>query len=683
MATFELTAPDGGTYHVDAPDQNAALAAFSAFHGAKPSTTPAAAPADKYQQAAIDEQATLKNKGIDEGAGLTRRLAHGATLGADSTIMAGLTTPMEMIKHGTFNPAEGYNYAKAREDQIMGDARKNTGIAGDAAEILGGGVAGAGLAKGGITAANFLGPEAGLLGRTAASAADAAGVGAVSGAMEGNGLQERGANALKGGAVGLLAGGALPLAAKAAGMVTSPIVSQIRARINPEGYAQSQVARGIHDSGIMPDQISHDVMQALNDGQGQFTVADAMGNAGQRLLSTVARAPGAGRTAVVDTLERRQAGQGRDVSNALQEGFGNPQTAAQTEARLTTARGAQGDIDFGAARAGAQPVNVTNVLDHIDQRVAPFGVPHDRVSPDGITGRLLAYRRMLGGTGTELDGSAAGGLNDFNAAQLVRHDLSDEVQAAVRAGQGNKARLLGGVLRQLDTSLENSSAGFRQANANFAQASRNIEAVGQGRNASMRGRTEDTIPAFQALPAEGQTAYRAGYVDPLIASTQAAAPGVNKARPLLNDAFRDEAAVIAPGNEQMQRRLTRSNTMFETRRQATGGSGTVENMADEKAMASLPGIIGHLAHGNIPGAVRGLLHAGADHLTGNTPAVREQVGRILLQNGNNLSPTALREMVDRTVRNLHFAQNLARNIGRGASGGLAVAAPASGAKQNK
>lgn len=34
MATFELTGPDGGTYHVDAPDEHAAVAAFSAFHGA-------------------------------------------------------------------------------------------------------------------------------------------------------------------------------------------------------------------------------------------------------------------------------------------------------------------------------------------------------------------------------------------------------------------------------------------------------------------------------------------------------------------------------------------------------------------------------------------------------------------------------------------------------------------------
>src|SRR4051812_20035580 len=71
---------------------------------------------DKYQQAAIDERAALDNP---PDAGLTRRLAHGATLGADNTVLAAALTPFEMMKRGTMDPREGYNYAKAREDLIM------------------------------------------------------------------------------------------------------------------------------------------------------------------------------------------------------------------------------------------------------------------------------------------------------------------------------------------------------------------------------------------------------------------------------------------------------------------------------------------------------------------------------------------------------------------------------------
>jgi hypothetical protein len=47
MATFELTAPDGGTYHVDAPDEHAAVDALGKMMGSSkaPETAAQAAPA--------------------------------------------------------------------------------------------------------------------------------------------------------------------------------------------------------------------------------------------------------------------------------------------------------------------------------------------------------------------------------------------------------------------------------------------------------------------------------------------------------------------------------------------------------------------------------------------------------------------------------------------------------------
>lgn len=634
----------------------------------------AAANPDKYQQAATADIAMAKAAG-NEGAGFTRRLEHGATLGADNTILAGLETPLEMIKRGTFNPAEGYRYAKAREDQIMDDSRKNTGALGSVAEMAGGAGAGAGLARAGLTAGRFLASNAGLVARTAASAADAAGLGGFSGAMEGNGLQERATNALKGAATGAAAGAAFPIIGKVLGAAATPIVSNLRAKFNPTGFADSQIARAMHESGVSPDDLSLGTIQAANEGQPQFNLADAMGDAGHNLLGAAARGPGAGRTAIVDALEARQAGQGRRVAGALSEGFNAPQTAAQTRTAMEAARGDAADAEYGAVRNDAQPVDVSNVLDHIDQQVSPFGIPHDRIAPDGITGRMLAYRRMLGGTDSNLDGSAAGGLNDFPAAQRVRSELSDEIQTATRAGQGNRARMLGGVMRQLDTSLENSSQGFRQANRNFAQRSQNIDAIDQGRTAALRGRTEDTIPAFQNLTPEGQQAFRTGYADPLIEAAQGSAQGVNKARPLINDAFRDEAAAIAPGNDLMQRRIAREQTMSEGRNTALGGSSTAKNLAHDAAAGVDPHLIGQIVTGNWHGAIGTALRAGHNAMTGNTPAVRESIANMLLQTGTNVSPAALRQTVDRTIARIQFVQNIARNLGRGGAGGLAIAGP--------
>lgn len=620
---------------------------------------------DKYQQAAIDEQSDLKAKGIDPGAGLTRRLTRGATLGADSTILAALQTPLEMFKRGTMDPREGYNYAKAREDQIMGDSRKNTGLLGTAAEVLGGGVSGAGLASGGVTAARFLAPEAGLLARTGASAADAAAIGGFSGAMEGNGLAERGENALKGAGIGALAGGILPPALAIGGAALSPITSFVRARANPTGFAQSQVARGVSESRMTPQQIAQSVAQAGNEGQGMFTVADAMGNSGQRLLSSTARGPGQARTDVVDFLNSRQAGQGRRISNALAEGFDSPLTAAQTEARLTAQRGATADADFSAVRSGAGQVDVTPALNRLDRTIGTQ--PGQVLTPanDSIEAVLTPFRQRLSRVNPD----------DFEAVQRIRFDMADAAQSARQSGYGNRAREIGNAVRELDAAMENASSGYRQANRNFAQASRDIEAVQSGRQAATRGRTEDIIPEFQAQSPAGQGAYRAGYVDPLIQQAQGAAFGANKARPLINDAFQAEAGAMAPGNPLMQRRIGREDTMFQTRNAALGNSKTAENLADDAAMGVDPTLIGQVISGNWTGALRSLVASGSNALSGNTPAVRQAVADILLTRGGNVNAAQFQRMLDQTMQRIQQLQQMARSMGRGAAGGLGVAGP--------
>ncbi len=517
------------------------------------------------------------------------------------------------------------------------------------------------MARGGVTASRFLG--SGLLGRTAAASLDSAALGGAAGFNEGNSLSERLGNAAQGAGTGALVGAALPPALAIAKGVAAPVVSNIFARANPQGYAAGQVARAINESGLTTQEIADRITAANNEGQGAFTLADAMGNPGQRMLSSVARAPGEGRTNVVNYLENRQAGQGRRISNTLSEGFGSNLTPDQMRNAMEASQGAVADAEYGAVRDNAAPVDVQNVIDHIDANV-----PTEPAAPDTISGRLQRYRRML----TNGDEENPENLTNFEQLQRVRSELSDEIQNATQGGQRNRARMLGGVLRELDASLEDSSEGFRQANSNFRRASTDIEAIDQGRQAAMRGRTEDTIPAFQALSPRGQQAFRTGYVDPLIADVQTAAPGVNKARPLMNDAAQQESAAIAPGNDLMQRRLARENTMFETRNAALGGSKTADNLADADALGIDPTVVGHVLSGNYTGAVKALIHAGSNAMTGNTPQVREAVANILLRRGN-VTPAALDQMVGDTIRRIQYVQRVARETGRGAAAGLAVA----------
>jgi hypothetical protein len=559
-----------------------------------------------------------------------------------------------MVKRGTLSPGEAYNYAKAREDFLMDKARQSTGLFGLAAELLGGGAAGAGLANAGLTTGRILATNPGFLARTASSAADAAALSGIAGANEGNSLAERASNAGQGLLTGALTGGALPVVGAAVSPILSPFISGIVAKLAPEGYANRQVARAIVESGRPTADIGADLASAAAEGQPGYNLADALGNAGQRMLSTVARAPGEGRTAVVNALEARQAGQGRRVSNALAEGFQAPQTAAQTEAAMTAARDAAANTEYGAVRAASNPVDVVPAINNIDAVIGTQPGQQLQAANDSIETVLRGFRERL----------ARVNPDDFEAVQRIRYDMADAAQSARQSGYGNRARLIGNAVRALDQGMEAASPGYAQANRNFAQASRDIEAVQAGRQAAMRGRSEDTIPAFVALRPQAQQAFRAGYADPLIEAAQSAAPGVNKARPLLNDAVQAESAAMAPGNALMQRRLAREQTMFETRTQALGGSRTADNLADAAEMGIDPSVVMHIMHGNFAGAARSLISAGAA-LTGNNAAVRSNVANLLLRNG--VTPAQLDQLVAELTRT---------NAGvRGATSGVIATAP--------
>lgn len=722
MATFELTGPDGGTYHVDAPDEHSALAAFSAFHGTK--STDAAPPPDKYQQAAIDDAAA--NPAIEGQSGYTRRLVHGVTMGADSTLAAGAFTPAEMLRHGTFDPREGYNYAKAREDLIMNKARENTGALGTAVDVLGGVVSGGGLGKAGVTAARWLPEGAGIVKRSLASAADAAGFGAFSGAMEGNGLAERFNNAVKGLATGAAVGGLTPAALKLAGAALSPVISNIRAKYNPESFAQSQVGRGFHESGKTPNQVSLDVVQAANEGQPQYTVADAMGNAGQRLLSTIARAPGEGRTMAVNASNATQGDQGRRLAGAFQDAFEAPQTAEQTRQAMKAAADREASFNYQPVKADQTAIDVSNPVAIANRAISPAAdrlasmpsyeiVPptlptdpvaraHAMLNPEpptyrqippaeptdlaaraGIERQESALRDPIGSALKEARSYlAAPTLTSSNVSQAFRAktNIDQMIAHATEQGRGALVSELMPIRNSLDEALANTSSNYAKARDAYKLAQDRIRALDLGKDLGSKSvRPEDAIRQFQALAdPESRAAFRKGYADPQISQVQNKPFGSDKALPFTSDAVKQEFnAFAAPGRaDQLQRIIGREQTMTASRQAAFGGSKTVDNLADEAAMGIDPhlvGLVGHITSGNWGGALKTALSAGHNMWTGNTPEVRKAVADIILQNGRNISPAALNQTVSATIDRIKFVQNIARNLGRGAAGGLAVAGP--------
>lgn len=651
---------------------------------------------DKYQQAAIEE-----DKAIGGGdAGFTRMLTHGATLGADSTILAGMETPLEMLKRGTLDPREAYSYAKAREDLLMNKSREKTGLAGTAVEALGGGVSAGGLAKAGVTAGRFV-PEAlsgvkGFLARSGASAADAAGVGLFSGAMEGDGLAERATNAAKGAAIGGGVGAVAPGVVGAAKAVASPVISQILARLNPKNYAEAQVARALSEGKISPQEVEAMLAQADKEGQGVFNVADAMGNSGQRMLSSVTRSPGQGRTDVVAALDSRQGDQGRRLSGALREGFDAPQTAEQTRAAMAARAGSEANANYAPVKAETQPIDVSEPVAIANRAISPAAdmdaiakgrVPTDLAARASVEGQESALRDPIASALKDARSYlAAPELTASNVGQVFRAktNIDQMIAKATENGQGALVGELIPIRSALDHALARTSKNYASARDAYKLAQQRIEAIDLGKTLGSKPvRPEDAIRQFGALPdAESQAAFRVGYADPQISQVQNAAFGTNKARPFTSDAVKQEFdAFAAPGKaEQLQRQIGRENTMFQTRNQAMGGSKTVDNLNDDAAMAVSPevlGVIKNVVTGNFGGALQTAIAAGKNGLTGNTAAVRQEVAKILLQNGTSKNTPAgrMQNMVDDVLRRALHVAKVAENIGRGTIGGGVATLP--------
>jgi hypothetical protein len=160
-------------------------------------------PPDKYQQAAIAERDRLLKANVPLPEGYTRRLMSGPLLGWGDEIGAAMTTPLEMARQGTFNPAEGYRYAVARERLANQAAGEKTGLLGDVTEAAGGLATLPGNIFGREAAAALGGGRAGLTGvagRMAGYGAEAGTLGAIQGAGNAPTIQDIPANALRGGA---------------------------------------------------------------------------------------------------------------------------------------------------------------------------------------------------------------------------------------------------------------------------------------------------------------------------------------------------------------------------------------------------------------------------------------------------------------------------------------------------
>ena len=391
-----------------------------------------------------------------------------------------------------------------------------------------------------------------------------------------------------------------------------------------------------------------------------YSVAEAAGPEGQRLLAQAMKQPGPARTVGGEFLDQRQAGQARRVTNFLDEGFGtNGQTAAQAEASLTARRAEDAAANYGAAREGAGAVNVTPAINRADAVLEPGASgllsPRTDIAPNTIE------RAVADAKGLITDGRSQ--LVDFDRVFQAKRNIDGWIGQATARGNGAVVAELTPIQRELDDALARSSQRYAGARDTYAAQSREIEAVGQGRGAAMRGRTEDTVPAFRGLAPAEQQAFRAGYVDPYVEQAQRGAAGINAARPLTSDAVRTEfpAFALPDRGDQLMRQVARENEMFATRQAAQGGSSTFENFADADNAKRVSILVRALK--NPTGAIGEVMEGMG--VTSSTPETRRRVAEMLLSTDGS----AVMDAVSASRASGMRREVLARQLGRVIAGG--------------
>jgi hypothetical protein len=205
------------------------------------------------------------------------------------------------------------------------------------------------------------------------------------------------------------------------------------------------------------------------------------------------------------------------------------------------------------------------------------------------------------------------------------------------------------VARELDAALETASPAYRGANDDFARASRVIGAVDEGAEmARPSTRASDNVARFGAMTPDEQAAARSGYGDRQMARVEAqAGPFTNRARPFTSAKSTMERGALALDPGLLDRRIGRENTMFETSRQALGGSQTADNLADAAESAGYDSnAIVNLITGNFGTGARQILQA----VTGAARGQNEETRRIITRALMSQNPGEVLAKASQTVK---------------------------------
>ena len=608
---------------------------------------------DKYGEAAKADLARPQPYGTR---GYTSRVGMGIPWSDE--IMAGMTTPIEMVRRGTTDPAEAYRYAKARENLQNEQTRANTpGVLGVGAEIAGAlatgaGVLGSGTRAGAVTIGGTTIPAKAV--NYGVNVAKAGGLGGVTGFGEGDTLEDRAKHALIGTGIGTTLGAALPAVAPVFG-VAQRFMQMPRLR-DPEKIATEQIAKVARDAGVTMDELGNRVAAARAAGQTDYTIADALGKEGQRKLTALAKTPGGPRETITEILTARDLNMPSRVGEEVGRKLGAPRTAQEASEALIERAGREAAPLYRAAEG--QPAWNETIQRIIDDPVARAGlrqgVELQRLRSLG-TDRPFNPRDAMITNFDEAGDPIITGVPNMQTLHTLKVGLDRMIEAEVNPTTRRltaRGHAIDGVRRRLleQIDLENPTyAAARQAYAGPMQVN---QAVQFGQEMPRVGRAADNIRHYEAMNPPAQQGVRIGVADRVRGDLERTGnlPTYLREKSLKGQ---QELEAISPyGPATLREFLAREEAMQRTSRAALGGPQTAENLAD---MAQAPGggaldVAGNAVRGNFMGALRGVGEMAARVGRGENDAQRNAIARALLSSEPDAVAAMQRRIAEHELR---------------------------------
>lgn len=616
MATYEVEM-NGQKYEVEAPDEQSLSIAVKQLQSESP-TPQAAAPDGGGVAGAINSFGTgiadMATFGFADEIGAGARWAGGKVLPWQSNVS--YDQALDEVRGANKQAAE---------------ANPGTYLAG---QITGGVGSAAGLAKSGLSLTGRLAPNASMLSRIGAGAAEGAAMGGAYGAGSGEGMIDRGYKAAENAAVGGIAGGALPIIARGASAGYQNIADRVAAsRVAQQTGFQPEVARMVSNVLEADGTLGPQGMANMQRAGGEAMLADAGPNA-RSVLDTAIQRGGPGAVSARSAIDARVARGSRDINSALDGAFGAPEgvESARTAIRQSTAGARSGaynaayatPIDYAApegqaieqlvrSRVPGSAIQDANRLMRLEGHESRQILA--RVADDGsVTYEKLPDVRQLDYITRALNqaaesGDGAGALGGQTTIGRAYQNLSREIRQNLRTAvpeYGNALDTAADPIRrsqavELGSKLLSPSMSRDQvANAVDGMSAAEREALAQG----IRSRFDDTLANVTRTVADGDTTAREGIKALKGMSSRASrqkvieAIGQERAQPLFDE-------------------LDRVATSFELRASVAENSKTFARQTVSGRIDELtaPGAIGTLGRGKPGKAVQRI----AEVLTGQTP----------------------------------------------------------------